>query len=121
GLSRVHILKACEDSLRRLQTEYLDLYFSHWPDENTPEEETLKAYQTLQKQGKIRFLGCSNYSPQQLSYALSLKEKGLSTYTTIQTLYNIIDRSHFEKELLPLAQKHSLGVLAYSPLASGFL
>lgn len=121
GLSRNHILKACDDSLRRLQTEYLDLYFSHWPDEDTQEEETLRAYQSLQEQGKIRFLGCSNYNPQQLSHALSLKEKGLPTYTVIQALYNIVDRSYFEKELLPLVQKHNLGVLAYSPLASGFL
>ena len=121
GLSRKHIFKACDDSLKRLQTDYLDLYFSHWPDETTPEEETLSAYHTLIKQGKVRFIGCSNYTPTQLSNALYLQEQGLPSYQVIQTLYNLVDRQHFEKELLPLVKRYSLGVLAYSPLASGFL
>lgn len=121
GLSYTHIVKACEDSLRRLQTDYLDLYFSHWPDEGTPEEETLAAYQTLIQSGKVRFIGCSNYSAQQLEHALALNQQGLPTYTVIQALYNLIDRKHFEAELLPVVTKYHLSVLAYSPLASGFL
>lgn len=121
GLGRNHIVKACEESLQRLQTDHLDLYFSHWPDEKTPEEETLEAYQTLIRQGKVRFLGCSNYTPHQLEKALLLKKQGLPTYSVIQVLYNIIDRISFEKDLLPLVTKYHLGTLAYSPLASGFL
>ncbi len=121
GLGRKHIIRACEETLNRLQTEYLDLYFSHWPDETTEEEETLLAYQTLIDKGKIRYLGCSNYSPKQLSSSLELKRKGLPEYAVIQVLYNLIDRHHFERELLPIVNTHLLGVLAYSPLSSGFL
>jgi aryl-alcohol dehydrogenase-like predicted oxidoreductase len=122
GLSRKHILKACEDSLKRLQVDYLDLYFSHWPDEATPQEETLGAYQTLIKQGKVRFIGASNYSPEQLREALTLSERNnLPRYQVIQALYNLADRDHFEHELLPVVKQHRLAVLAYSPLASGLL
>lgn len=121
GLSKNHILRACDASLKRLQTDYLDLYFSHWPDESTPEEETLEAYQLLINQGKVRFIGCSNYPAERLSHTLSLSEQGLPRYSVIQALYNIIDRSHFEKNLFSLVTTYSLGVLAYSPLASGFL
>ena len=73
------------------------------------------------KQGKVRFIGCSNYSSSQLSTALLLSEQGLPSYQVLQALYNLVDRQHFEKELLPLVNSHRLGVLAYSPLASGFL
>lgn len=122
GLSRRHIVKACEDSLRRLQTDYLDLYFSHWPDEATPQEETLAAYETLIRDGKVRFIGASNYSPAQLSEAFAISERNnLPRYHVIQALYNLADRSHFENELLPVVEQHHLAVLAYSPLASGLL
>lgn len=122
GLSRRHIIRACEESLQRLQTDYLDLYFSHWPDETTPQEETLAAYQTLIRDGKVRFIGASNFSPEQLRETLTISEQdNLPRYQVIQALYNLADREHFETELLPVVKEHHLAVLAYSPLASGLL
>jgi aryl-alcohol dehydrogenase-like predicted oxidoreductase len=122
GLSRAHILRAVEDSLRRLQSEYIDLYQSHSPDENTPQEETLRAYDDLVKQGKVRFIGCSNFKVEQLREALDISARlHLARYDTLQPHYNLIWRSEFEKELQALCAQENLGVIPYSPLQGGFL
>lgn len=120
GLSKAHIIKAIEQSLRRLQTEYIDLYLSHWSDFYTPIEETLSAYETLIRQGKVRFIGCSNYAKKDLTQALE-KGEGRTSYTYLQAYYNLIDRKHFETELAPIAKRYKLKTMIYGPLASGFL
>lgn len=121
GLSRKHILRACDESLRRLQTDYIDIYMSHWSDINTPIEETISAYQELIKQGKVRFIGFSNYSATELKEALEVDSKYGSNCICIEPYYNLIQRNPFEKELLPLVQQYHLAVTPYSPLAGGFL
>lgn len=122
GLSRTHILRAVEDSLRRLQTDYIDLYQSHSPDEATPDEETLRAYDELVRQGKVRFTGCSNFNATQLRAALETSDRlGLAHYDTLQPHYNLIWRGEFERELAALCARHNLGVIPYSPLQGGFL
>lgn len=122
GLSKKYILQAVEDSLRRLQTDYIDLYFSHIDDQETPLEETLEAYQQLVQQGKVRAIGASNYSGARLQEALQLAdEKSLPRYTVLQPFYNLYDRHEFEKDLAPLCQRENLGVIPYFSLASGFL
>jgi aryl-alcohol dehydrogenase-like predicted oxidoreductase len=121
GLSRRHILKACTDSLRRLRTEYIDLYQPHSPDPDTPPEETLRALDDLVRQGKVRYLGCSNYPAWQVALALGLSDRlGLARFASVQPRYNLLYRE-IESELLPLCRDQGLGVLAYNPLAGGFL
>jgi aryl-alcohol dehydrogenase-like predicted oxidoreductase len=121
GLSRKHILKAAEDSLRRLQTDYIDLYQTHSPDPETPPEETLHALDTLVQQGKVRYLGCSNYPAWQVALALGISARdGLARFDCVQPRYNLLYRE-IETELLPLCRDQGLGVIAYNPLAGGLL
>lgn len=122
GLSRAHLLKACEDSLRRLQTDYIDLYQTHWYDEETPIEETMAALDTLVRQGKVRYVGCSNYPAWRLMEALWASDKhNLVRYDSIQPHYNLVHRAEFERELKEVCLTFGIGVLPYSPLAGGFL
>ena len=122
GLSRAHILRAVEDSLRRLQTDYIDLYQTHSPDENTPIEETLRALDDLVRQGKARSIGCSNYSGAQLEDAiLTARRAGLSEYLTIQPHWSLVERQNFEQNTLPVVKKYGLAIIPYSPLGRGFL
>lgn len=121
GLSRKHILRAIEDSLRRLQTDYIDLYQTHWPDTDTPIDETMGALDDLIHSGKARYAGCSNYQAWQLAKALWTSDKlRLAHYDCVQPRYNLLFRQ-IEDELLPLCQEEGLGVIAYNPLAGGFL
>jgi len=122
GLSRGHIMTAVEDSLRRLQTDHIDLYQTHWFDAGTPIDETLRALDDLVRQGKVRYVGCSNYPAWRLAKALWASDKlGLARYDSIQPHYNIAYRTEFERELLPLCEEEGIGVIPYSPLAGGFL
>ena len=122
GLSKAYILRAVEDSLRRLQTDYIDLYQSHRDDPDTPLDETLQAYAQLMEQGKMRAIGASNYSAERLSYALTLsRRQGLPRYECLQPEYNLYDRAEYEQTLEPVCIENGLGVLSYFSLASGFL
>ncbi len=122
GLSRVHILRMVEDSLRRLQTDYIDLYQTHSVDNNTPIDETLDALDALVRQGKVRYIGCSNYPAWQLMEALWTSDRmGLARFDSLQPHYSLAWRREFEQELAPLCKKFGLGVIPYSPLAGGFL
>lgn len=122
GLSRGHIMAAVEDSLRRLQTDHIDLYQTHWFDTNTPIDETLRALDDLVRQGKVRYLGCSNYPAWRLAKALWVSDKqSLARYDSIQPHYNIAYRAEFERELKGLCEEEGIGVIPYSPLAAGFL
>ncbi len=122
GLSRVHIMKAVEDSLRRLNTDYIDLYQTHWPDENTPLEETLRALDDLVRQGKVRYLGASNHPAWLLTKALWVSDRlDLARYDCLQPHYNLVHRDEFERELMTACQDQELGVIPYSPLQGGFL
>jgi aryl-alcohol dehydrogenase-like predicted oxidoreductase len=122
GLSKTYILQAVEDSLRRLQTDYIDLYQSHDDDPETPLEETLEVYDQLIRQGKIRAIGASNYSAQRLAQSLEVSEQtGYPRYESLQPLFNLYDRVDYEKELEPLCREKGLGVISYFSLASGFL
>jgi aryl-alcohol dehydrogenase-like predicted oxidoreductase len=122
GLSKKYILKAAEDSLKRLQADYIDLYQTHWDDETTPIEETLDAYAQLIKEGKVRHIGASNLSPERLKESLQVAaENGLPAYETFQPHYNLYERPAFEDGLEPICLGNNLGVLNYYSLASGFL
>jgi aryl-alcohol dehydrogenase-like predicted oxidoreductase len=122
GLSAAYIQRAVEDSLRRLQTDYIDLYQAHRDDANTPLAETLGAFTELLRQGKVRAIGASNYSGQRLAEALEVsKQEKLASYQTLQPEYNLYDRFAYESDLEPLCRKHGLGVICYYSLASGFL
>ncbi|TSJ40682.1 aldo/keto reductase [Mucilaginibacter corticis] len=122
GLSRSYITKAVEDSLKRLQTDYIDLYQSHDDDKNTPLEETLATFTDLIKQGKVRAVGASNYDAARLTEALEVsKANGLAYYETLQPEYNLYDRKGYETELEPLCVKNNIGVITFYSLASGFL
>ena len=122
GLSAKRIMSAAEDSLRRLQTDHIDLYLSHYPDEQTPVEETLRAYETLIQQGKVRAIGASNYSAEQLREALKVAgNAGLPRYEVLQPEYNLYDRASYEATLRDVAMAEQLGVITYYSLASGFL
>jgi aryl-alcohol dehydrogenase-like predicted oxidoreductase len=122
GLKPAYIRQAAEDSLRRLQTDCIDLYQSHKDDEATPLGETLEAYAQLIKAGKVRVLGASNYSAPRLALALETSRKlGLPRYESLQPLYNLYDRAEFEQSLQKLCLDEELGVIGFSSLASGFL
>jgi aryl-alcohol dehydrogenase-like predicted oxidoreductase len=122
GLSKSYIMRAVEDSLQRLQTDYIDLYQSHADDPQTPLEETLEAYVQLIQQGKVRAIGASNYSADRLSQALQVSEQhGYPRYESLQPLYNLYDRADYETNLEPLCRQKGLGVISYYSLASGFL
>ena len=122
GLSRQHIMNAVEASLRRLQTDYIDLYQAHWTDKDTPIEETMRAFDDLVRQGKVRYVGASNYKAWELMQALWTSDKhGLVRYDSLQPHYNLIWREEFESELRDVCKTYGLGVIPYSPLASGFL
>lgn len=122
GLSRSHLIKACEDSLRRLQTDYIDLYQTHWFDAETPIAETMAALDTLVQQGKVRYVGCSNHPAWRLVAALWASDKhNLARYATLQPHYNLAYRKEFEQDLKEVVTHYGLGVMPYSPLANGFL
>jgi aryl-alcohol dehydrogenase-like predicted oxidoreductase len=122
GLSRGHIMQAVEASLRRLGTDYIDLYQTHWYDENTPIDETLKALDDLVNQGKVRYLGCSNYPAWRLTEALwTSRQQYLAQYDSLQPHYNLVHRAEFERELAEVCRQYGLAVIPYSPLAGGFL
>ena len=122
GLSAANIQAAVEDSLKRLRTDYLDVYFAHIDDQDVPLEETLGAFAKLIQAGKVRAIGASNYSAERLREALAVSQKlALPRYELMQPLYNLYDRADFESELAALAAEHDLGVVSYFSLASGFL
>jgi aryl-alcohol dehydrogenase-like predicted oxidoreductase len=122
GLSKSHILRSAEDSLRRLQTDYIDLYQSHIDDPDTPMEVTLGAYAELIKQGKVRAIGASNHKAERLAAALETSKKwGLPAYQTLQPNFSLIERAEYETHLEPVCEKEGLGVINYFPLAGGFL
>ena len=121
-LSRDYILKAAEDSLRRLQTDVIDLYQAHFDDTETSFEETLAAFDTLVKQGKVRAVGASNLTKERLQEAISVSEKnGLVRYETLQPKYNLMEREEIENGLQSFVQEKNIGVIPYYGLASGFL
>ena len=122
GLSKNYILSEVEHSLRRLQTDYIDLYQSHRDDANTPVEETLEAYSQLVKQGKVRVIGASNFTVERLEMSLQAGRKhGYPRYESLQPNYNLYDRADYETRLEPLCVKEHIGVIPYFSLASGFL
>ncbi len=122
GLSKAYITSAVEDSLKRLQTDYIDLYQSHDDDKNTPLLETMETFTDLIKQGKVRTIGASNYGADRFKEALELSRKnGLEAYQTLQPEYNLYDREGYEKELEPICLNNNIGVITYYSLASGFL
>lgn len=122
GLSRAHILNAVEQSLRRLQTDYIDLYQVHSPDRETPLDETLEALHSLVSSGKVRYIGCSNYPAWLLAKSLWISDvRRISRFDTLQPHYSYVHRAKFERELQPLCLDQGVGVIPYSPLAGGFL
>ena len=122
GLSKSYILSEVEESLRRLQTDYIDLYQSHRDDPGTPVEETLEAYAELVKQGKVRVIGASNFTAERLQSSLQASRKhGYPRYESLQPNYNLYDRADYESKLEPVCLKEKLGVIPYFSLASGFL
>jgi aryl-alcohol dehydrogenase-like predicted oxidoreductase len=122
GLSRAWIMKECDASLKRLQTDVIDLYQAHRDDPETPQEETAQAFADLIKQGKVRAIGASNFTAARLKSALEVsKTHNLPRYESLQPLYNLVERSAFEAELEPLCQAEQLGVINYYALAAGFL
>lgn len=122
NITKAYIIKAAEQSLKRLQTDYIDLYQTHKDDLSVPVEETLEAHQQLIKEGKVRFIGASNFSAKRLKASLEASRKyNLPRYETLQPLYNLYDREIFEKELEPLCTANNIGVINYYSLAAGFL
>jgi aryl-alcohol dehydrogenase-like predicted oxidoreductase len=121
GASRLHLQQALDDSLGRLGTEYVDIYYVHTPDYNTPIDETLRALDDMVRSGKVRYLACSNFRAWRLCEALWTSDRlGLNRFCCVQPLYNLVNRD-IEVELLPLCQEHRIGVVTYSPLARGIL
>jgi aryl-alcohol dehydrogenase-like predicted oxidoreductase len=121
GLSRKHLIGACEASLRRLRTDYVDLYICHQPDMFVAVDETLRAFDDLVSQGKVRYVGCSNHAAWQVMKALAVSERsGLTRYVCQQVLYSLISRD-VEHEIIPLGIDQSLGLMAWSPLHAGLL
>ncbi len=124
GLSRKWILKACEDSLRRLQVDHIDLYQAHWIDNQTPIEETLSAFSDLVRRGYVRYIGCSNFSAWRLMQALwTSDKKNLEAFVSVQPEYSLLSptRANFERELQKVAVEYGLGVIPWSPLGGGLL
>jgi aryl-alcohol dehydrogenase-like predicted oxidoreductase len=122
GLSRYHILRECERSLRRLGTDHIDLYLLHTPDETTPIEETLRALDDLVRQGKVRYIGCCNFAAWQVVQALWCSDvRNLNAFVSIQNQYSLLNRWELEPELLPVCREYGLGITTYSPLAVGLL
>ncbi|TQD40254.1 aldo/keto reductase [Haloflavibacter putidus] len=121
-ISKKHIFTAVEDSLKRLKTDYLDLYFTHWDDNKTPVEETLSAYQKLIEDGKVRYIGASNLSAERLQASLdAAKNENLPKYQVFQPEYNLLERDKFEGKIKEICVENDLGVTNYFSLASGFL
>lgn len=121
GGSRYHVIDAVNNSLKRLDTDYIDLYQFHRPDPNTPLEETLDILTTLVKDGKVRYIGCCNFPAWQLGDALWIsKVKNLMQFITVQSRYNLLERS-IEQELVPCCKQHQVGIIPWAPLAGGFL
>lgn len=121
GASRYHIIKACEDSLRRLQVDHIDLYQLHRPSQTIPQDETLRAFDDLVRSGKVRYIGCSTFPSWMVMEALATSEKhNLVRYISEQPPYNLLDR-RIENELVPLAQRYGMAILPWSPLAGGIL
>jgi aryl-alcohol dehydrogenase-like predicted oxidoreductase len=121
GLSAANIQAAAEDSLRRLQTDHIDLYYAHRDDPDTPLEETLTAFDALVRAGKVRHLGASNYSAERLTDALSISDKNnLARFAVLQPHYNLVERD-YERDLAPLVAREGLATLPYFALAKGFL
>lgn len=121
GLSRKHVFDAIDGSLRRLRTDYVDLYQAHHPDPETPIDETLRAFDDLVRAGKVRYIGCSNYAAWQIARALGRSEAvSIARWDTVQPRYNLLFRQ-IERELLPLCAEEHLAVIPYNPLAGGFL
>ena len=122
GLKAAYIRQAVEDSLQRLQTDYIDIYQAHRDDPDTPLEESLGAFDELVKQGKVRYIGASNYTGPRLAEALETSRKrGFASYISLQPHYSLVDRKDYESNLLPVVEKYQLGVIPYFSLASGFL
>jgi aryl-alcohol dehydrogenase-like predicted oxidoreductase len=122
GLSRRYMMEAVEESLRRLQTDYIDLYQAHRDDQDTPLDETMAAFDELVKQGKVRWIGASNFTAARLAEANAVSARGgWARYESIQPVYHLLQRSEYEAELEPLCQRDQIGVITYSSLASGFL
>lgn len=121
GLSRYRIIKHVEDSLKRLKTDYIDLYQSHADDLNTPLDETLRAYDDLISSGKVRYIGASNFAAWRLTKALWVSDRhNLARYECVQPRYNLVMRADYERELEPMCISEGVGVITYSSLASGF-
>ena len=121
GLSRKHVLAGCDASLKRLGMDYIDLYQAHWWDPNTPLEETLCALNDLVRAGKVRYLGCSNFSPAQLYRSLEIcAREGWARFDCIQPSYSLLNRG-IEAELMPLCRLAGVGIIPYSPLSGGLL
>ena len=122
GFSRESLVEAVEGSLKRLQTDHIDLYFTHWDNEATPVEETLEAYQQLIKDGKVRYIGASNLSPDRVRELLAASEEhGLPKYSVLQPEYSLMEREKFEDGYWEIAKEYEMGVTSYFSLASGFL
>ena len=120
--SKAHILKSVDESLKRLQTDYIDLYYTHFDDGITPIEETLSAYDEIIKAGKVRYIGASNVSPERLIESLELAKKtGLPQYQVLQPHYNLVERANYETNYAPIVDRYNLSVLPYWSLAAGFL
>ncbi len=121
GGSRYHLMEAIDASLKRLGTDYIDLYYIHWPDPTTPIEETLRVLDDLVRTGKVRYIGCSNFAAWQLCEALwTSRVNNLESFVVVQTRYNLIDRQ-IESELVPCCQTYGVNIIPWVPLARGFL
>lgn len=122
GLSKPYMMRAVEDSLHRLQTDYIDLYQSHKDDPETPLDETMEGFAELVKNGKVRIVGASNYSPERLQQSLKVsREHGFPLYQSLQPIYNLCDRFVYEGELESICVKNNMGVITFYSLAAGFL
>jgi len=122
GGSRRYVMQAVEASLQRLGTDYIDLYQIHFYDTNTPVEETLRALDDLVHQGKVRYIGCSNFRPWKIVESLWISDRrNLMSFVCIQNQYNLLNRWELEPDLMPLCREHGLGIMTYSPLAIGLL
>jgi aryl-alcohol dehydrogenase-like predicted oxidoreductase len=122
GLSRAHLLKAADDSLRRLGTDYIDLYQTHWPRSDAPQEETMRVLDDLVRAGKVRYIGCSNEPAWRLCKSLWISERErLDRFVSLQPPYSLVNRAKFERENEALCLDQGIGVIPYSPLQGGFL